>query len=94
MWKITLLLTMMLADEIDIIVSQQLPCDSPLRIVRPQQFKHCSLCSYGTWSRWKNTNHMVHKNNCSSGYFHEVTRIRKDINGKCNDETEMDYRCK
>ena len=92
MWQITLFLTVMLAGQIDIVVSQ-LPCDSPLRILRPQLFLHCS-CFYGSWSRWERINHMVHSTSCSSGYLHTVKRIRKDINGACKDDIEKDYHCK
>ena len=95
MWQGTLVLTVtvMLAGEIDIVVSQ-LPCDSPLRIFRPHLFTHCSSCLYGTWSEWKRINHLTHGGNCSSGYFYKVTRSRKDLNETCNDEMETDYHCK
>ena len=93
MWKVTLLLTVLLADKIDIALSE-LPCDSALRIFRPELFTHCSSCFYDTWSRWERIDHMMHHNNCSSGYLHKVKRTRKDLNQECNDEEEIQYHCK
>ena len=94
MWKITFILaTISVA-----YVSQsgaRPSCESPLRVLRPDLFKHCSRCFYGTWSDWKRIGHSVSSSHCKkSGYAYQVERTRKDNYGKCSDKVERQYECK
>lgn len=91
MWKVTLLFTVIISitNGVD---AAPLPCDYPLRILRPQMFKHCT-CSYGDWSNWYRIGHSVSSSQCTSGYAYQLERMRKDYYGKCEEETERQYQC-
>lgn len=77
-------------------VDAELDCSSPLRILQPWRFTHCSSCFYGTWSDWYRIGNSAYSSHCKSGYAYKVERNRKDIYGsaKCEDKNETSYQCK
>ena len=71
-----------------------LPCDSQLRIVLPDLFKHCANhCPYGQWSSWKIIN-KTRSENCESKNAYFQKRTRHSFIKNCSDENETRYACK
>ena len=64
MMKITLLLGFGLVVINLCVVNAQLPCDSFLRVVRPELFTHCSSCFYNSWSSWTRTGRPMSNSGC------------------------------
>ena len=70
-----------------------LPCNSHLRIIRPNLFKHCeNTCAYGEWSTWKIVDKMQ-SNNCESKKAYVQTRIRHSFTKSCPSQNETKYTC-
>lgn len=73
-----------------------LPCNSRLRLIRPNLFKHCeNNCngSYGQWSSWKTISKGVH-DECDSKKAYNQTRFRNSLTKNCPRENETRYYCK
>ena len=75
-------------------VNAQLPCDSFLRVVRPELFTHCSSCFYNSWSSWTRTGSPMNNNGCPTRRSFKETRSRTDSQGKCETETDRRTSCK
>ncbi len=74
----------------------QLPCDSPLRLRRPEFFKHCD-CSYGDWSEWEivaGSTIDVPISKCESGEAYSESRQKKSFGKSCPPITETRQICK
>ncbi len=74
----------------------QLPCDSPLRLRRPEFFKHCD-CSYGDWSEWEivaGSRIDVPKSQCEKGEAYSESRQKKSFGKNCPPITETRLICK
>lgn len=70
-----------------------LPCNSHLRIVLPDLFKHCGNdCPYGQWSSWK-TISKAQSVNCESKKAYIQTRARHSFIKNCSSENETRYAC-
>ena len=71
-----------------------LPCNSRLRIIRPDLFKHCeNTCAYGEWSSWRIVNKAQSKN-CESKRAYVQTRIRHSFTKTCSSQNETKHICK
>ena len=70
-----------------------LPCNSRLRIIRPNLFKHCeNTCAYGEWSSWRIVN-KAQSENCESKKPYVQTRIRLSFTKTCSSQNETKYTC-
>ena len=93
MWKITVFIAVFIAGNgILPTTSQQPPCNSQLRTVRPEWFKHCSTCSYSQWSSWKIIDKAV-STACTSGKTFKQIRTRYDLHSSCTQQNETKYTC-
>jgi len=71
-----------------------LPCNSRLRIIRPNLFKHCgNTCPYGQWSSWKITSKGIAEN-CTSKKAYVETRTRHSFLKSCPSTNETRTVCK
>lgn len=60
-----------------------LPCNSRLRIIRPNLFKHCgNKCPYDQWSSWKTTG-KAQSQKCQSKKAYIQTRTRHSSKNTC-----------
>ena len=75
-------------------VNAALPCDSVLRVLRPNLFPHCSSCFYNSWSSWARTSSPMINNRCPTKRSFNEVRTRKDSLGKCKVETQERTACK
>ena len=94
MKKITVLLRFALIVINLCAVNAQLPCDSFLRVVRPDLFTHCSSCFYNSWSSWTRTGSPMNNYGCPTNRSFNERRTRTDSQGKCQPETESRTTCK
>ena len=94
MQKITLLLGLAAIVMNVCAVNAALPCDSFLRVVKPELFTHCSSCLYNSWSRWARTGNPMSNNECPTTRSFKEMRTRKDSLGKCEVEKEIKTTCK
>ena len=70
-----------------------LPCNSHLRIIRPDLFKHCeNTCAYGEWSSWRIVGRNQ-SNKCESKKAYVQTRIRHSFTKSCSSQNETKYTC-
>ena len=93
MWKITVVIAVfIIIKEIQPAVSQ-LPCNSQLRTIRPNLFKHCSTCSYSQWSSWRTVDKAISKT-CASGKTFKQIRTRHDLHSSCDQQNETQFICK
>ena len=80
-------------------LAANLPCNSNLRVVLPNLFKHCrepgDHCYYtgSEWSSWEFIGTYKAKNCTTKRAFKEV-RTRADYHKVCKNETETRYTCK
>ena len=72
--------------------ASQLPCNSQLRTLRPELFRHCSTCSYSQWSSWKIIDKAV-STTCPSKKSFKQIRTRHDLHGSCDQQNETRYTC-
>lgn len=94
MWKITVLFTVFIVVKGILAVSQpELPCESQLRNVQPELFKHCSNCSYSQWSSWKVVERLT-STTCASGKAFKQIRTRHDHKSVCDQQSETNHTCK
>lgn len=93
MVKITVLITVFAVTKVILAASPQLPCNSQLRPVRPDLFKHCETCAYSQWSAWKIIGQARSKN-CTTGKTFKQIRTRHDINSICPQQNETTHMCK
>ena len=74
-----------------------LRCDSFLRILFPQLFKHCAgSCTYTEWSPWQrvpNSVVNVAESNCTTGEAYSERRTRTASESGCNPESETRRVC-
>ena len=74
-----------------------LPCNSRLRIIRPDLFKHCeNICTYGEWSSWKIVDKAQSENCESKKAFTEIRRryaFAKNQANKCPSLNQTKYTC-
>ena len=71
-------------------------CDSRLRILRPQWFKHCD-CSYSDWSEWESVPNTIGTDvsgTCESGQAFIETRRQMAIGEGCEEQAENRTICK
>ena len=70
-----------------------LPCNSRLRIIRPDLFKHCeNTCAYGEWSSWRIVD-KAQSENCESKKAYIQTRSRVSFTKTCSSQNETKYTC-
>ena len=71
-----------------------LPCNSRLRIIRPNLFKHCgNNCPYGQWSSWKTVGKSVSEK-CPSKKAYTQTRTSYSFIKSCPSKNETRHICK
>lgn len=91
MQKINLLigLVAIIAANLCWVYAAPLPCDSFLRVVRPDLFTHCTRCNYGSWSGWRRTGKLLYNDKCPTKRSFKEKRTRIDNNGICEEKTEF-----
>ena len=93
MWKIIVFITVFIVVIGILPAASQLPCDSQLRTIRPDLFKHCSTCSYSQWSSWKIIDKAL-SSSCASGKTFKQIRTRHDLRSSCDQQNETQFTCK
>jgi len=93
MWKITVFITIIIVINGILPASSQLPCNSQLRTIRPELFRHCSTCSYSQWSSWKIIDKAV-STTCPSKKAFKQIRTRHDLLSSCNQQSQTRHTCK
>ena len=94
MWKITVFIAVFIVIKGTLPVASQLPCNSQLRTIRPDLFRHCgSTCSYSQWSPWKIIDKALSRT-CASGKSFKQIRTRHDLDSSCDQQNETKFTCK
>ena len=93
MWKITVVIAVFIIIKEIQPAASQLPCNSQLRTIRPNLFKHCSTCSYSQWSSWRTVDKAISKT-CTSGKTFKQIRTRHDLHSSCDQQNETQFICK
>ena len=70
------------------------PCDSHLRKMRPDLFKHCdNACPYGQWGSWSIIS-KFRTDQCNSSKAYNQTRTRHSFIKTCPSQSESKAICK